>query len=297
MADETRSRKELRNNFDANAIPGESDFAGLIEGTLNRRDDRIFKDQGKPLAIVAETETPQGVIDFYGSPEDAKPSWSLSLKSCDGKATGLTISDGGNNSWLFIDASTGNLGLGTTEPAAKLDVNGKAYVEGDLQITGGLICGSSPFERQMVNRIVLWGQAGDEPLDLNSLSQQTHGKRLRLDPSVGYSPQLYGPKRCLRFYAIIRNYQPGVLINLVLSTVYSPNVEFKLDEPEDQKVEGFCYERFSDWIEFDFTDNKSYWDVEWNFRYSESNTGKTSRTLLYLELQLWDIFTHKQTSV
>jgi hypothetical protein len=42
------------------------------------------------------------------------------------------------NSYVTVDLSNGNFGIGTTSPAAKLDVNGDAAVSGNLTVTGNI---------------------------------------------------------------------------------------------------------------------------------------------------------------
>ena len=61
-------------------------------------------------------------INFYRSFADPKPAWTLSLNprvDPNNPATakpGWSIGDADGNSKLFIDQTTGNLGIGTVEP-------------------------------------------------------------------------------------------------------------------------------------------------------------------------------------
>jgi len=120
-----RDRTELKSYFVKNAIPTESNFAELIGAMLNQKDDGIVKLPGNPLSIqAARDDTSKKVINFYQDFADTNPSWVLSLNPS-GKP-GFNISDGAGNSRLFINQNTGNVGIGTVEPGAKLHVSGGA---------------------------------------------------------------------------------------------------------------------------------------------------------------------------
>ena len=122
-----RTRNELKSYFVKNAIPSATNFAELIEGSLNQRDDGIVKLPGDPLSIeaagdAADDTSPKKVINFYHDFTDAAPAWVLGLNARrdreDPESTreGFNISDGAGNSRLFIDRKTGNVGFGTIEP-------------------------------------------------------------------------------------------------------------------------------------------------------------------------------------
>jgi hypothetical protein len=127
-----RNRTELKSYFVKNSIPTESNFADLIDGTLNQKDDGIVKLAGDPLCIEASGDdaSQKKVIHFYQSFADLNPAWTLNLNprrspNDPSSATlGFNINDGEGNSRLFIDRRTGHMGLGTTEPGAALDVRG-----------------------------------------------------------------------------------------------------------------------------------------------------------------------------
>jgi hypothetical protein len=54
-------------------------------------------------------------------------------------STGNTVgSSAAVNNYVAVDLSNGNFGIGTTSPAAKLDVNGNANVTGNLTVTGNV---------------------------------------------------------------------------------------------------------------------------------------------------------------
>ncbi len=116
----TRNRADLKSFFVKNAIPTEGNFAELIDGMLNQSADGVVKLPGDPLSIeaVGDEDSPKKVLNLYRDISNTNPDWSISLNP------GFNISDGENNSRLFIDRDTGNIGIGMTDPEAKLQVIG-----------------------------------------------------------------------------------------------------------------------------------------------------------------------------
>ncbi|MEH6875694.1 MAG: tail fiber domain-containing protein [Candidatus Competibacter sp.] len=141
-----KDRSTLKSYFRKNSIPTESNFADLIDGMLNQKDDGIVKLPGDPLSIAAAGDAagPQKVINFYGNLAEANPAWMLQLnpRSDQNKPetaqAGFSISDGQGVSRLFIDKSTGNVGIGTIHPQAKLGIEGGALIGGTLQVNDGI---------------------------------------------------------------------------------------------------------------------------------------------------------------
>jgi hypothetical protein len=123
-----RSRGELKGYFQKNDIPTESNFAELIDGMLNQKDDGLVRMPGDPLSIEAAAAAagPKKLLNFYDSFNDAAPSWSLSLNPT--AVPGFTISDGAGTVRLFIDQKTGFVGIGTTSSQALLDVGGQVRI-------------------------------------------------------------------------------------------------------------------------------------------------------------------------
>ncbi|MEB3167582.1 MAG: hypothetical protein VKK97_02505 [Synechococcaceae cyanobacterium] len=153
----TKTRRELRSCFLNNAIPTESDFAALIAAGLNQADDGILKLPDQPLGVVRQQPTPSapspstasttstssppstastaaaapppGVLNFFGGPEDDNPSWQLQLIGSSNPGFGLA--DRAGITRLFLDGTTGNLGVGTTTPRQKLVVEGPLSADKD----------------------------------------------------------------------------------------------------------------------------------------------------------------------
>src|SRR3954447_12019445 len=98
----TRNRKELKSYFVKNSIPTESNFAELIDGLLNQKDDGLVKLPGNPLSVEAagDSTSEKKVLQLYQSFSDQNPAWMVSLNprsnSADPASTrpGFNIGDG-----------------------------------------------------------------------------------------------------------------------------------------------------------------------------------------------------------
>ena len=123
----SKSRQELRSRFVRNAIPTEADFADLIAASLNQADDGVLKLPEQPLGLVRQ-KPEQPVLRFFADPAAEGSVWQVQLGAGDKPGFGLAAADG--KLALFVDGATGNVGIGTAIPAAKLDV------QGDLKVSG-----------------------------------------------------------------------------------------------------------------------------------------------------------------
>ena len=117
----SKSRQELRSRFVRNAIPTETDFADLIAASLNQADDGVLKLPDQPLGLVRQ-KPDQPVLRFFADPAAEGSVWQVQLGAGDKPGFGLAGADG--KLALFVDGGTGNVGIGTTTPGFKLDVNG-----------------------------------------------------------------------------------------------------------------------------------------------------------------------------
>jgi hypothetical protein len=138
----TRNRTELKSYFTKNSIPTESNFAELIEGTLNQKEDGLVKSPGTPLSVEAagDDSSPQKALNLYRDFSDPQPEWTLGLNlrvdPDEPMVPGLSVTDGEGNSRLFIDRNTGNVGIGAVQPKAKLAINGLKVGETGLEVKG-----------------------------------------------------------------------------------------------------------------------------------------------------------------
>jgi hypothetical protein len=122
-------RNALKSFFVKNAIPTEGNFKDLIDGMINQKEDGIVKLPDNPLSLQADSyASSQKVINFYRDFADSKPAWTLSLNPYVDPSEPLTarpgwsIDDADGNSRLFIDQKTGNVGIGTANPASTLNI-------------------------------------------------------------------------------------------------------------------------------------------------------------------------------
>ncbi|MGZ8157293.1 MAG: hypothetical protein ACXWT1_06280 [Methylobacter sp.] len=137
-----KNRSDLKSYFVKNSIPTQSNFEALIDGMLNQKDDGIVK---SPDALCIEATGDlaglQRVINFYAKFQDDNPAWSLQLNprtDANVPATaklGFCVVDGAGWARLFIDQKTGNVGIGTTAPIAKLDIHQSALARVDTHPT------------------------------------------------------------------------------------------------------------------------------------------------------------------
>jgi hypothetical protein len=132
-----QSREALKGYFVPNAIPTAAQFALLIDSVLNQRSDGLVKPAAGPLSIEA-TGPGTGlrpVLDFYENMSNAQPSFSLALRpGANNTRQALTVLGEANTALLSIDRTSGNIGIGTADPKAKLEVNGSAVISGNIGV-------------------------------------------------------------------------------------------------------------------------------------------------------------------
>jgi len=167
----SKDRDTLKSYFRKNLVPTQGNFADLIDGLLNQKDDGIVKLPGDPLSIEAQGEPagPQKLINFYHNLAEPNPAWTLQLNprsDPDKPATakpGFSIGDGQGTSRLFIEQATGNLGIGTLSPTGRLDVAGLVRIGLDEGGTGDRsICFVRDTDDEInAGKIVYKGWSGD----------------------------------------------------------------------------------------------------------------------------------------
>lgn len=138
-----KTRRELQRIFKSGAKPSSEDFKDFIESTLNISDDGLEKSAGanSPLKISAQG-TQEKLLDFY---VDEVKTWSISQRPSEDNP-GFNLSNA-SGSKLFIADSNGNVGIGTTAPTAKLEINGNLKLQSGVTVnefsTDGTLDGES----------------------------------------------------------------------------------------------------------------------------------------------------------
>ena len=179
----TKNRTELKSYFRTNNIPTEANYASLIDGAINQKEDGVAKVSGQPLSIQADGDVAglQPLLSFYKNFADANPTWTINqnprtvANNPATKKPGLNIASGSGSSRLFIRQDNGNVGIGTIEPQAKLHINGTLTVAG-LTNTKGL-----RFDNAVASHLdydgALYRQSGQVYLtfDDNLFLRQTNG--------------------------------------------------------------------------------------------------------------------------
>ena len=117
----TRGRLDLKSYFQKNDIPTESNFADLIDGMLNEKDDGLVRMPGDPLSIEQLFTAPPRARRSCSTSTTASttrrrlvPQLDPAVHTGHSAVPGFTISDGAGTVRLFIDRETGFVGIGTT---------------------------------------------------------------------------------------------------------------------------------------------------------------------------------------
>ncbi len=156
----TKDRVTLKSYFEHNDIPTEGQFQELIDGMLNQREDGIARHDGV-LSVwpLGGPTTRQPVLKIYPGLQDNQAEWVLSLNPRADPADaasarrGLSVGTAAGESRLFVDQETGNLGVGTVGPKAKLHIIGPSDVKpsgGGLLVLGDVVDMNVAFDNNEI---------------------------------------------------------------------------------------------------------------------------------------------------
>lgn len=121
------TRSTLKNLFKRGSVPSEVNFSDLIDSSVNKVDDGFSQSNHHGFMLA-----PQGpnrkLISFFESIRDPKAAFSVSMNP-NSYSQGLSFNDMEDESVLFLKQG-GNVGVGTTTPHFRLEVNGMTGMKG-----------------------------------------------------------------------------------------------------------------------------------------------------------------------
>lgn len=127
-----KNRDILKNFFRKGNLPGEGQFAHLIDSMVNRIDDGISSTPEDGLRIIPQGD--QGrLISFFAKDDANIPMWSIRLDNANNI---LSIKNRAGKS-VFSANGDGFIGLGTDSPQTRLDVSGVVSMTGRRGIYTG----------------------------------------------------------------------------------------------------------------------------------------------------------------
>jgi hypothetical protein len=121
------SRAQLKQAFEKGAIPTQQDFENLIDSMSHKEEGGIISEEdGLKLSPKGSNSK---IITFFNNLSDFKPKWSIEQYPYHSAEFGLNLVDEQGDSKLFIQYN-GNIGIGTSNPTSKLDVQGNVSLHG-----------------------------------------------------------------------------------------------------------------------------------------------------------------------
>ncbi|MBU6167424.1 MAG: hypothetical protein KGQ86_00160 [Bacteroidetes bacterium] len=114
------NRITLKNFFRKGSVPTETNFADLIDSSINIVEDGIGRsvEDGFRIAPMGYSKR---LLSFYENAQKSKPDWFISLN--DGNSKGLAFHESDSENRLVLK-NGGNIGIGISNPTSKLEVKG-----------------------------------------------------------------------------------------------------------------------------------------------------------------------------
>jgi hypothetical protein len=206
------NRKSLKNFFLKGNIPKEDNFHDFIDSGLNSVDDGISREKGEGFKIVSDGVNKE-LMSFYDNISDLNPNWVINQVAEDGNE-GLNIGEPNGGSRLFIE-NGGNVGIGSTKPSSKLDVNGMVSSHGRIGLyVSGEVKADSKWHDVLTNLdeysvleiVASTGKKGAHAI-LYAIALSTYGKS---KPAIQKTRARYGSMRNnidIRWRGSFFNYQ------------------------------------------------------------------------------------------
>lgn len=145
------NRASLKNFFRKGQLPSEVHFGYLIDSTINKLDDGFTKTDTDGLQL-SPTGPENNIISIFKDPSEENPSWQISLQN-DENGSGLSfgsVEENADGSVIrdsrFFLANNGNIGIGTTSPRTRLELNGSLGVKTRIGALAGQVAGNGQWQ-------------------------------------------------------------------------------------------------------------------------------------------------------